>query len=130
MQENSIILKKMFSKNSYIWRLNFCEKGMFTACVLITPLRGHKQRDLRHHRFRFATLHSFSLTSDFRTALYCVLRKPQSGFMTARKISLLKHGFSPIKTWLLIPRDTAVYAIICVQWVPKDPRLLHADSKD
>ena len=29
-------------------------------------------------------------------------------------ISLLKHGFSPVKTWLLIPRDTAFYAIIFV----------------
>ena len=56
-------------EDSYIRRLNFCEKGAFTACVLITPLPGHKQRDVGRHGFRFATLHVVSLTSDFRTAL-------------------------------------------------------------
>ena len=42
------------------------------------------------------------LTSDIRTALERVLRKSRS-----RWISLLKHRFSPVKTWLSIPRDTA-----------------------
>ena len=33
-------------ENSYFWRLNFHKKGTFTAFVLITPLPGHKQRDV------------------------------------------------------------------------------------
>ena len=57
MQVNSIILKKMRLEKFYILRLNFCEIGTFTACVLITPLPGHKQRHVWRHGFRFATLH-------------------------------------------------------------------------
>ena len=52
------------------------------------------------------------LTSDFMTALERVLRKITLQGYNSTWISLLKHGFSPVKTWLLIPRDTAFYAII------------------
>ena len=54
---------------SYIRRLNFREKGTFTACVLITPLQG-----LDNVTFDVTDLGSLlctflSPTSDFRTAL-------------------------------------------------------------
>ena len=39
-------LKENALENSYIRRLYFREKGTFTACVLITPLPGHRQRDV------------------------------------------------------------------------------------
>ena len=63
-------------------------------------------RDLGSLRCKFLIL-----TSDFRTALQRVLRNHEAGLYSTW-ISLLKHGFSAVNTWLLIPRDTAFYAII------------------
>ena len=100
-------LKENALENSYIRRLNFRGIGTFTACVFITPIPGHKQRDVWRHGFRFATLHVFSLTSDFRTAQECVLRKPRNRFTTARQFPCQNMDFRP-----LIPSDTAFYAII------------------
>ena len=102
-------LKENALENSYIRRLNFRGIGTFTACVFITPLPGHKQRDVWRHGFRFATLHVFSLTSDFRTTQECVLRKPRNRFTTACEFPCQNMDFRP-----LIPCDTDFYAIITV----------------
>ena len=55
------------------------------------------------------------LISDFVTATECLLVNLRDSTL----IALLKHGFLLVKTWLLIPRCTAFYAIIAVLYSDK-----------
>ena len=105
-------LGEIVSKSSFFRVPIMAQKSMLPANVLKMPLPGQRLMSSWRHKITFSTVCVTDDDVSFCDGLGMLICKTAKPYINSTKISLLIHGFVPVKTWLLIACDAAFYAII------------------